>query len=277
MKRIVEIISQSKRIFQKDHLSITQRINLWYSFLGLVLKRFLLGRIPGIDESTAKFLGYYVKVGKFGDFYWTFMEVFIEEDYMFSTETSQPSIIDCGGNIGISTLYFKWLYPDSVVTVFEPESHNIELIRYNIQKNNLSNVNLVEVAVGAEEGELMLSGSGRASTIRPDRTSVDISENNQKVVVKVLSGYIDGTVDFLKMDIEGAEDDVINELIDSKKIRMITALTFEYHRRENESPSRFINLCDSLEKSGLQIVPLKETLYPERITHIMVKCLRKDN
>ncbi len=33
---------------------------------------------------------------------------------------SKPIILDCGGNQGISTLYFKTLHPDATIHVFEP-------------------------------------------------------------------------------------------------------------------------------------------------------------
>jgi FkbM family methyltransferase len=43
-----------------------------------------------------------------------------------------PVIIDCGGNIGLSVLYFKYLFPNSVITVFEPSPPVFEILKENI-------------------------------------------------------------------------------------------------------------------------------------------------
>lgn len=43
-----------------------------------------------------------------------------------------------------------------------------------------------------------------------------------------LSSYINGTVDFVKLDIEGSEGAVLNEL--NGKLHNIGAITLEYHQ-----------------------------------------------
>ena len=42
----------------------------------------------------------------------TYKEIFVEEIYKFETTKSHPVILDCGANIGISTIYFKTIYPN---------------------------------------------------------------------------------------------------------------------------------------------------------------------
>lgn len=276
MSRLAEVLRNILRVATKRHLSLWRRFLLLGVYIHIVLKRFVRRSGLAITKySQHRFLGYTVHMDNFEDFYWTFLEAFILEEYRFIPQNSSPVIIDCGGNIGISILYFKWRWPESVITVFEPEQRNVELIRNNIIENKLKNVTLVQKAVGAEDGSIYLSGSNRAATIHPERTGVNSSENQQRVELTRLSPYIpDGGIDFLKMDIEGAEDDVIGELAEVGTLSRIQALTFEYHQKETDGQERFQKLRQTLEQAGLRVLPLAETLHPQRNTHVIVASVR---
>ncbi|MGM0411165.1 MAG: FkbM family methyltransferase, partial [Bacillota bacterium] len=46
-------------------------------------------------------------------------------------EGLQPVIIDCGGNIGLSTLYLAIQYPEAKIYTIEPDEDNFEILRKN--------------------------------------------------------------------------------------------------------------------------------------------------
>jgi len=119
MKRVADTIKHTLLIFNKKHLSLGKRFSLWFAYLRVTGKRFLIGKVPFLDSSTVSFLGYKVQVGLYSDFYWTFIEIFLTEDYYFSSEKENPLVIDCGTNIGINILYVKWLYPKAEIIAFE--------------------------------------------------------------------------------------------------------------------------------------------------------------
>jgi len=48
-----------------------------------------------------------------------FDEIFIGKIQYFKSQRPDPFIIDCGGNIGMSVLFYKMIYPDSEILVFE--------------------------------------------------------------------------------------------------------------------------------------------------------------
>ncbi|HEX4602645.1 MAG TPA: hypothetical protein VH724_01505, partial [Candidatus Angelobacter sp.] len=50
-----------------------------------------------------------------------YSEIFARESYWFTSNKPNPVILDCGANIGMATLYFKWLYPLAQITAFEPD------------------------------------------------------------------------------------------------------------------------------------------------------------
>jgi hypothetical protein len=71
-----------------------------------------------------------------------------------------------------------------------------------------------------------------------------------RVTADVLSNHVNGEVDCLKLDVEGAEDDVLQELICSKKITLVRRMIIEYHHHITKSADNFSNFLSLLEKSG---------------------------
>lgn len=206
-----------------------------------------------VDPHTVKFLDYRMKVGLFKDFYWTFLEIFIVEDYYFETKNKNPYILDCGGNIGMATLYFKWIYPESTIDVFEMEPSNIDLLENNIKSNNLTDVNIIKKAVSNENGTMTLFGGRRAGTIFKtlinEQVKKDYTYAESKIIIDTvkLSEYITKPVDFLKIDIEGAESNVFVDLDSSGKMAQVEKITLEFHRFSSDE-NKLSTIVDVLEK-----------------------------
>src|SRR5690606_32260101 len=96
-------------------------------------------QINQIERQSLKF-GFYNQT-VFDNMY---EEIFVNHEYAFKTETESPLIVDCGANIGLSTLYFKSQYPQSRIIAFEPDKQNIELLKHNIAINKLENIQIIE-------------------------------------------------------------------------------------------------------------------------------------
>src|SRR5207248_2149031 len=150
-----------------------------------------------------------------------FRETFVDLDYQFEAATPTPLILDCGSNIGVSILFFKAIYPRSTVVAFEPAPSSFALLQENITANRIAGVQLHPFAGGASETDVPffesnVPGSPTAST------NVHRSGAGRTIVKQVrLSRFIDRDVDFLKLDVEGSESDVLADLIASGKIRRI--------------------------------------------------------
>lgn len=79
-------------------------------------------------------------------------ELFAREEYLFSCEKENPAVFDCGANIGMAALFFKWLYPESRITAFEPDPVTFRVLRENVEENHLHDVSLHNVALWSESG-----------------------------------------------------------------------------------------------------------------------------
>lgn len=164
---------------------------------------------------------------------WTLIhEILIDEEYYFETDKDAPFIIDCGANFGMSTIYFKQLYPNARVVAFEPVPWLCQLARDNVKNNGFDNVEIVEKGLSAEAGEatFFVSRDYSMAGSLTDRR-VKFGDEIEEITIKTvpLGDYIDREVDFLKIDIEGSEGDVIISL--GEKLSLIKSMCVEWHLR----------------------------------------------
>jgi FkbM family methyltransferase len=155
-----------------------------------------------------------------------FEEIFVRQIYDKSPHATL--IVDCGSNIGISVLYFKKRNPQCRIIAFEPEEDNFRLLQQNVRSNHLRNVTLNKVALADAKGEKFLVNPG-SSTLNWMLSDVNDQINHQPVVVRSLSEYIDEPIGLLKIDVEGAENLIIDDLIRSGKIHFVETFVMEYH------------------------------------------------
>lgn len=244
------------KIFNKKD-GFLSKSKIFCTFLKITFMRFIDGRFTTVK--SVKFLGFHTDFNDLNDFFWTFRELFINDDYYFETGNKEPVVFDGGGNIGMSVFYVKYKYPDAKITVFEPHPENIKYIKRNIEKNNLKDVTLIEKAIGGSKGYVEIFGNKRAATISKKfqdqqiETSTRTSEEIHRVEVDLISEYIDEDVDFLKLDIEGAEGDVIKDLSQNGLLKKIKQITMEYHKFDIDK-NKLSEIIKVLEDNSFDII-----------------------
>ena len=122
------------------------------------------------------------------------------------------TFVDVGANLGLMTLHASRIVgPEGKVVAFEPHPETYRRLIQNIELNNCSNVQPLQMAAGSGKSEAQIYdvpsvNIGRASLIRPD---VDYRPAGQ-VKVSTLDEELDGQrVQFLKIDVEGFEAEVL--------------------------------------------------------------------
>jgi FkbM family methyltransferase len=201
-----------------------------------------------------------------------FNEIFLYNEYLLPAAGQAPFIIDCGSNIGMSILYFKMLYPNAKILAFEPDDATFRLLEKNVDGNGLKDVAIYNCALYSRDGEIdfyydtNLAGSLLMSTCRRDSTcfrdniqesltKVGMPNTGKRVKSVMLSSYITGPVDLLKMDIEGSEHVVIDELARSGKLRLIKKMVVEYHHNMHPDQPGLAGFLGVLEQNrfGYQV------------------------
>ena len=116
-------------------------------------------------------------------------------------------------------LFFKLHYPDAKMIAFEPDDAGFSCLQKNVRDNNLQNVELNRMALSNKDGvEKFYYDRTTPGGLRASTNQARIPKDEREVQATVLSKYINEEVDFLKMDIEGAEEMVIAELSKAKKL-----------------------------------------------------------
>ena len=150
-------------------------------------------------------------------------------------------MIEVGGHIGFVSLFFSTLVGDNgFVYVFEPGSNNIKYIKENIKQVN--NIELVEKAVTDYSGTVSFyteNLTGQNNSLISDFSVLDdnvksqninnIKRTKETVSCVSLFDFVSNTVnpDFIKIDVEGAELNVLTGMKDllSKDIILMVEVT----------------------------------------------------
>ncbi|HJS54514.1 MAG TPA: FkbM family methyltransferase [Chitinophagaceae bacterium] len=149
-------------------------------------------------------------------------EIFIDEIYKIKFDKPDPYIVDCGANIGLSVLYLKTLYPDARIIAFEPDQSSFSLLKVNC--SNLKDVTVLNKAVWKENTNIIFESSGSLSS----KIVKETPATGTNIVEAIrLKDYLDRPIDLLKLDIEGAEYEVLRDAKDG--LGSIKNLFIEYH------------------------------------------------
>lgn len=180
-------------------------------------------------------------------------EIFVNNLYRFQTPAAAPVILDCGSNIGLSVLFFKSLHPGARITAFEPSAQSFDLLSRNVRENSLSGVSLQNCAlVRAPTTVDFFVSDTRAGSLRASIFQERGTGQRQAVAGKRLSEFIEEPVDFLKIDIEGAEEQVFADLAATGRIALIDQMVVEYHHQISRTQEGLATFLRTLEQAGFR-------------------------
>jgi FkbM family methyltransferase len=120
------------------------------------------------------------------------------------------TVVDIGANIGfVATALSRLVGPDGLVVAFEPSAQTFKKLQWTIDINRLSNVRAVNAGCGEREGTMELRNvtaeSGHASVVGAGR----VREKITLVRLDDVPELHDRLVDFIKIDTEGSEPNVL--------------------------------------------------------------------
>lgn len=245
-----------------------QKLSTLYTYFLLTYRYLFFICLLQIPIKKERLFNFSVSFPDYKTFYYLFIEIFIHQEYAFNSVTDSPVIIDCGSNIGLSVLYFKKKFPKSKITCFEPNSVIFGYLKDNVILNKLENVELCQAALYKKDGQIDLNFDPQSLSFTG--TSVKLLSKSAKVCTEktksvLLSAYIRGPVDFLKMDIEGAEAEVLEEVSGSSNIKYIRKLAVEYHYNPLTNPENKLGaILGIFEENGFRYTiysPHKPPLY----------------
>lgn len=148
-------------------------------------------------------------------------------------EMPDPALVlDLGANIGLTAVSYANLWPGAQVWMVEPNAENMELARKNARI-----CIPIQMAVAKDSGYRYLREEGLTAS------SYTLGEDGREVYaigIDHLIEFLGGEIDFCKMDVEGAEWEILE-----RPLTGIKHLLVEFH---GEQP------YDVLLKRGLDLL-----------------------
>lgn len=121
-------------------------------------------------------------------------------------------VLDVGANIGIHTLALSHFVGNTGrVYAFEPQPIVFQTLCANMALNSRINVNCYNMAVGERKGEVLMPDIDYSHRSNYGGVSADQFDIGQRIPVHALDAFLDvRRLKFIKIDVEGMEQDVIN-------------------------------------------------------------------
>jgi len=193
---------------------------------------------------------YRIRINDGPNFFMQYKDIFLNRIYHFDCSRPDPMIVDCGGNIGMSVLYYKQVYPKARIVTFEPDPIVFGYLQDNLARHGFKDVEMVQAAVAGREGVLAFHCDGKyASTLMPESAPIPNGWTRHHVPCVRLSEYLTQPVDFLKVNIEGAEWEALADSGD--RLQMVNEMVVEYHHLPM-LPRTLHKILDLLDRQGFE-------------------------
>ncbi|MDQ3290122.1 MAG: FkbM family methyltransferase [Bacteroidota bacterium] len=204
------------------------------------MRKLVLKLLKLFNPGTIKIRHHYTKLP-------FFLDAFMHKGYWYHGKNREPdtmnffrdsisagnTIVEVGAHIGYISQYFSVLTGDTgKVIIFEPGINNIPYLERNI--NNLTNVDLIQKAVSDKNGVQNfylenLTGQNNSLIDNYTRFNASLAKSGVSVRTKTVQvetvtldsylekSYPDVNIDFIKMDIEGAELMALTGMVNTLK------------------------------------------------------------
>lgn len=174
-------------------------------------------------------------------------DLFVRRSLAFTPATETPRVLDCGANIGLTSLWIKRAFPGARVTAFEADPTVAAVLARNLAANGCGDVEVVPAAVWSSAGRLRFRVQGADAGALEDVEAAGDGPSIEVEAVRLRDWVTAGPVDLLKLDVEGAELDVLRDLADV--LSHVRALQVEVH--DLDARQRRLPAClDLLHRHG---------------------------
>jgi FkbM family methyltransferase len=228
-----------------------------WTYLKLLARLAFAGVFPRMSPSHERIRGVTMQVLDYASFLSLYVEIVVRREYQFAFDSPSPLILDCGTNIGMSVLYFKTTSPDCRIVAFEPDEMAFRALQHNVAANRWNHIEMHNAALCGEEGEVdFFSDPAQPGSLVMSTFEHRVSGASSKptacrrVQAVRLSSFVNDPVDLVKMDIEGTELAVLEELAQKGKLSKIKQIILEYHHHLHDRENRMARLLGLLEENG---------------------------
>lgn len=195
-----------------------------------------------------------------------FEKVFdLQKYYEHLVTEKAPTIVDVGAHKGESVFFYKKIFPQAKMFCFEPNEENFHLLRQNIA--NYSDCKAYNIGLSDEEGNVsfFLNKLSHLGSLKKVNTSskdslgfaADAPNDVHEITVSTLDLFFQREslqkINILKIDVQGAELEVIKGAIESIKntdLIVIEINLFDFYEKDKHKLSTLLRV---LEESDFEL------------------------
>src|SRR5262245_9647024 len=163
----------------------------------------------------------------------TFEQVFVREEYRFLAQNCDPkTIIDCGANIGCTSIYLLSRFPSARLIAVEPDPGNASICARNLRPFG-PRTEVLQAAVWDRETSLRVErgnfrdGREWSFQVRECQTG-ELADAHAVTIPWLMEHMATEQIDILKIDIEGAEQQLFSDESD-RWLTRVACLAVETH------------------------------------------------
>ncbi len=183
-----------------------------------------------------------------------FTEIWLMNEYLKHgiKIKKEDIVIDIGSHIGLFSTLASHFCEKGKIICYEPNKENYKLLLENKQNNNLENVKINNLAVSSKSGYVKLFLHDKDFSSHGLHKQSDSWVNVKAITLKEIFENNNITkCDFLKMDCEGTEYEILMNL-DDTCLKKIEKICFEFHNIEN-NPFSINDVIKKLNLNGFLV------------------------
>lgn len=219
-------------------------------------ERIRLGKLARYQATQTTFLGKSFRIVDSSTFMNSYHEIFEGEIYKFDTEDKDITILDCGANIGLASIYFKLNHPSAKIIAFEPDPEIFKALQENIKSFGFEDIICKNEAVSNLDTLLSFKMEGGFSGMLTDKTITDSSVMVKATRLKSIIKNLDN-ITFLKIDIEGHESTLLPDI--AEELNKVQFMFLEYHSFIGNE-QRLDEILNIVKNAGMRYY-IKESAY----------------
>jgi len=172
-----------------------------------------------------------------------FRQIILDKEFEYLLEIIQSlnspnlTMVDCGANIGLTSIFFKSKFPSLKIIALEPSNETFNRLKTNIELNNFKNIIPLNKGLWSNVTRLKsdntfrdgLDWGFRLLEAKPGESALFETVSMHTL----LYDYDISVIDFLKIDIEGGEAEVFNSTADLSWLSKVKIIAIEIHDEFN--------------------------------------------
>lgn len=159
-----------------------------------------------------------------------FDNIFLEDEYDYPYETPPASILDCGANVGYTSVFLANRFPEARIVAVEPEDSNFALLVRNTAA--YPQITPVKAGIWIREAHLEVENP---DTVNSGFKLRETTEPGRGIAAKTIPQLLDAhglaKVDVVKIDVEGTELELLRDPACDEWIKRARRLVIELHER----------------------------------------------